>query len=224
MFGYFYPVKGYKRGETIMTKLGMRWMVLYVLVLAAIGLAVGSEGNALIFGSQNTSTLNLAEGDASFPKASKPGLYVDNKIGFALPYPVEWASVKPSGREIFRAQPEARYPSVRAWFFPNFTMPLKNLSMVWTTNLKDYSKGEIKTIYDNETESSSGVVAHETELEWMTNEKTRRPDMKINSYYLALKNSKGWLIIGVYSVNGPVQQDIKEKVRAIQLKSQDNVS
>mgnify|MGYP001818418862 CR=1 FL=1 len=47
--------------------------------------------------------------------------------------------------------------------------------------------------------------------------------MKVNSYYFALKKGNGWLIIGVFSVTGPVQEDIKKKVRAIQLKSQENV-
>lgn len=206
-----------------MKKKSILRMVLSVLVLATIGLAGGSGGITILFAAQNTGKLNMAGSDSSFPETSKPGLHVDNKVGFALPYPDEWTPVKTIRREIFRAQPEARFPSVRAWFFPNFTMPLKNLSKVWATNLKNYSKGDIKTVYDQEAKSSSGVVAHETELEWMTNENAARPDMKMNSYFFAVKQSKGWLVIGVFSVNGPVQQDVKTKVRAIQLKAQEDV-
>lgn len=208
----------------IMKNTGILRMALCVLVLVTISLAGGAGENAILFASQNTGNLNIVENDSTFPEASKPGLHVDNKVGFALPYPDEWASVKPIRSEIFRAQPEARYPSVRVWFFPTLAMPLKNLSKMWSTNLKGYSKGEFKTLYDQETKSSSGVVAHETELEWMTNEESSSPNMKINSYFFALKRSTGMLVISVFNNNGPVQEDIKMKVHAIQLKTQEAAS
>lgn len=210
----------------MMKTMVMLGIVISFLVPAENGLGGESGGSASVIISQSSGDRNIAKNESAtpFPEKSKPGLFVDSKVGFAILYPVEWASVKPRGREVFRAQPETNYPSLRAWFFPNFTMPLKNLSRVWTTNLKNFSKGEIKTLYDRETKSSSGVVAHEVELEWITNEKTPRPDQKVNSYYFAVKNSKGWVIIGVYSVNGLVQEDIKRKVHAIQIKSQENVS
>ena len=68
-----------------------------------------------------------------FPEASKPGLYVNKKIGFALPYPGDFAPVQPQGREIFRAEPKNRYPSLRVWFMPNLKMPLKNCNMIYIT-------------------------------------------------------------------------------------------
>lgn len=153
-----------------------------------------------------------------FPEASKPGLYVNNMIGFALPYPADFAPVQPQGREMFRAEPKNRYPSLRVWFMPNLKMPLKNLSRMWKTNLKDYTKDAIKVVYDQDAKAASGVPSREIELEWVTNEKTSRPGMKINSYYYAVKRSNGWIVVGVFSTNGAVKEEIKEKIYTMQLK------
>jgi len=153
-----------------------------------------------------------------FPEASKPGLYVNSKIGFALPYPEDFTPVQPQGSEIFRAEPQNRYPSLRVWFIPNLKMPLKNLSRMWKTNLKDYSKDAIKVVFDQDAEAASGVLAREIELEWVTNEKTPRPGMKVNSYYYAVKRSNGWIVAGVTSTSGAVKKEIKEKIYMMQLK------
>lgn len=152
-----------------------------------------------------------------FPEVSKPGLYVNNTIGFALSYPESFSPAQPHRREIFRFEPKERYPSLRGWFMPNLKMPLKNLLKMWKTNLKDYSKDTIKVLYDQDIKTASGVVAREIELEWVTNEMAPSPNLKINSYYYAVKRSNGWIVVGVISTNGAVNKEIKEKIYSIQL-------
>jgi hypothetical protein len=218
-----------EEGEKIMKQVCIISIALTGLLFAANCLAGDVMPENPGINSQNKSikfAQNLAKGDSitPFPKESKPGLHVDNKIGFAVPYPEGWAPAKTRSREIFRAEPNTRYPSLRVWFFPNLTIPLKGLSRMWTTVLKNYSKDKIKILYDQGIKSKSGLDAQETELEWITNEKTPRPNMKINSYYFGIKNGKGWIIVGVYSVNGKVKDEIKKNAYSIQLKAEKGLS
>jgi hypothetical protein len=210
----------------MMKKMSIISIVLIGLMLSVNCLAGDLVHKEPVFNSQNIIAQNAAKSDSatSFPKESKPGLYVDNRIGFAVLYPEEWTPANTQGREIFRAEPEMKYPSFRVWFLPNLQMPLKSLSKMWTSMRKDYSKDEIKVVYDLETKSESGVGAQEIELEWITNENTPRPNLKVNTYCFGIKNSNGWIVVGVTSVNGLVQEDIKKKIHFIELKPETGLS
>lgn len=210
----------------MMKKMGMIWFV-WAIMLWGVNCPAAEVGmGKLDIMAQNTPVQTISKNDAvtDFPKESKAGLYVDSLAGFAVPYPETWSPAEKKGRERFRAEPKTRYPSFRVWFFPNLQLPLEGLSKMWTSILKNYSKGDIKVVYDHETRTAAGVEAREVELEWTTNEKTPRPNMKLNTYYFGIKKPNGWIVVGVYSVDGKVKEDVKKKIHAITLKPETDVS